>query len=828
MRSCSVFSGAFSALILAAVAGLLLPACGNHYSEVLTSDAPLHLEEHLDAARIEGSPIPTEIPSSMDWFFDKDQPDWQPVKLIPPKIPPVVREKVDDTLRLSLNSSHVVGGDRRLGAVYIELPQESLRRDWSHVEVRARTEDRFRYLGLDFNYTLQDPGGDVFPFFTSGDRTPLITDGTIQTYRLSLDIARRSWEGPWTHLGLWFSSQADEEASILDIFSVRVIPKEAAFANSGTGVEMDWQRTPGQSVRDSPRRRTLYMHTPGKIFYSLKVPAGGRLDTALGVVREINPVTFSVTLSTSDGQSRQLFEETYANPDLWAQRSIDLSEFSGRTVEIALGADSPKTGAVALWATPTVSGERTSKRPNVILYVIDGGSPDYMSVYGYNRRTTPRMEGIAAQGAIFERAYSNSAWTRPSTPSFLTSLQHSVLGGLRNGRNQVPPEALTMAEHMHRAGYQTALFTTNSNAGRISNLERGTDVFRDAGTANWSTSSVDLHRNFWNWRKAYPGEPYFVHFQTTDVHNDHFPVSPFSGLFVGPDRRRRFESWLEQVNEVPETADVGMREALDQLGIDQKEFWSAYRDLHDECMAHQDYQLGQLVDRLKASGEWEDTLLIVAADHGVAAGAWDYNLFLRDSQPKHVYHDDLAVPILRSGVSRIPFIIVWPRRVTPGQRFNQPVSMIDLLPTALDLTNLLTPEVMMGQSLAPLLLGENGWKSRPVIFDEFEFDAKTGKPHGRLEVVDGRWGASLEIGWDPKLPAEKRRPVPLLLYDLWEDPNCLKSLHQERPDLVKKYTAFLERQWEAHQSLASQFTRSSETSLTPEQLETLRALGYID
>ena len=59
------------------------------------------------------------------------------------------------------------------------------------------------------------------------------------------------------------------------------------------------------------------------------------------------------------------------------------------------------------------------------------------------------------------------------------------------------------------------------------------------------------------------------------------------------------------------------------------------------------------------------------------------------------------------------------------------------------------------------------------------------------------------------------------------DPYCLKSLHEERPDLVQKYTEFLEAQFEAHQALAKQFTRSAGSPLTPEQLRTLRSLGYI-
>ncbi len=114
-----------------------------------------------------------------------------------------------------------------------------------------------------------------------------------------------------------------------------------------------------------------------------------------------------------------------------------------------------------------------------------------------------------------------------------------------------------------------------------------------------------------------------------------------------------------------------------------------------------------------------------------------------------------------------------------------------------------------------------------MIHDEFYVDQETGEFRGRIEVIDGRWGASLEMNPDPEQEPEEKRPAPLLLYDLWNDPLCLNSLHEERPDLVEKYTAFLEAQWQAHQALATRFTPGGEVALTPEQLETLRALGYI-
>ncbi len=83
------------------------------------------------------------------------------------------------------------------------------------------------------------------------------------------------------------------------------------------------------------------------------------------------------------------------------------------------------------------------------------------------------------------------------------------------------------------------------------------------------------------------------------------------------------------------------------------------------------------------------------------------------------------------------------------------------------------------------------------------------------------------INPDPETPADEPRPNPLLLCDLWNDPLCLHSLHAELPDLVDKYTAFLEAQYEAHLALGQLFTPGEAVALTPEQLETLRALGYI-
>ncbi len=415
-----------------------------------------------------------------------------------------------------------------------------------------------------------------------------------------------------------------------------------------------------------------------------------------------------------------------------------------------------------------------------------------------------------------------------------------MTGGLLGTNvNPIPAEAVTMAEHVHRAGYQTAVFTGNPNAGTLSDLQRGVDLFREDwedfsyfGGNNHRESSTYLHEGFWSWREDYPSQPFWAHFQTTDTHEDFPAVAPFSGLFVSPDQLATWRVWQDSLESL---GNHGVYSgAWEKSGLDRVKFFAMHQGLYDETMAHNDYQLGRLVERLKASGEWENTLLIIGGDHSIEAAMDDMGVAIQDSLPPQ-----WSRPMFRPTISRVPLMFVWPGHIEGGQRIAPPVSMIDVLPTLLDLLGLPPAEIAQGQSLAPLMMGREGWELRPVIFDEFYSDAQNGEVSGVIEVVDGRWecdagechgrwGAMEINGGNPgENEGEWKRPSPLLLYDLWNDPMALWSLHEERPDLVEKYTAFLEHQFEAHMALSQYFTRSGDVALTPEQLQTLRTLGYI-
>jgi arylsulfatase A-like enzyme len=452
-----------------------------------------------------------------------------------------------------------------------------------------------------------------------------------------------------------------------------------------------------------------------------------------------------------------------------------------------------------------------------------------MSVYGYNRRTTPTLEKLAAEGVVFEHAYSNSSSTTPSTASFMTSLHSSVLRG--NLGQGIPSEAVTMAERFHRAGYQTAVFTTNPNASSHG-LERGADVLPESGPRSNARSSLLLHQAFWTWRERSPGQPFWVHFQTTDVHDsdDTFGidrVTPFAGLFLSQEEERALN---DDVSKLEAVEGYGIySDSWRQTGISRVGFFTRWQALYDQTLAHNDYHLGRLIDRLKALGEWHNTLLIVSADHSITAATTDLALAQLDPLPPSWSLTDggnTTGPMLRSSVSRVPLIVVWPGHLAGGRRFDTPVSLIDVLPTVLDLAGLPKPEVLQGQSLAPLLRGQSGWTPRPVILDEFGTDPATGELRGRIEVIDGRWGVSMWVGPPVPNPA-RQRPWPVLLYDLWNDPLCIAPVNEQQPDLVDKYTKFLLDQWKDHEALAKQFKPGPKVALTPEQLERLRSLGYI-
>jgi arylsulfatase A-like enzyme len=790
--------------------------------QALSADVPLHLEDHIDAARIEGCEVPTDIPEVFEWRFSKDMRGWKATVPLRPGMKKIKATYHEDALRLTLTKETMNPWGYRMGSVHVDLDDWN-GDEWGFIVIQARTTDDITWMSPAFN--LREKSGtdadEQGTFLYWGDSAKVINDGEVHTYLIRADIA---WpeEGKhiWRQLGITVGSSLHEQDDTpkgpmsIDILSVGVIPKEAAYAKSKAGT--------GREPWVGASRRVLYTHVPGKLEYEVVIPEKGRLDVGLGLLKKNPPVKFKVSVRERGGGvgRKALLEDTCSDGKHRLQRSVDLSSLAGKTMTLILETEAERPGNIAFWGAPTLSGARATDKPNVVLYIIDGAAADYMSVYGYNRRTTPQLERLAAEGTVFENAHSNSSWTQVSVPSFMTSLHNSVLGGYDSESNPLPEKAVPMAERMHRAGYLTEVLTSNPYCGRMSSLDRGVDSMVDTAIQKYDPEdfpfSEKLHRKFWDFREAYPAEPYWVHFQPVDVHQPWKPVAPFAGLYATLEERRVFGEMTKKMEGVRFQS---YAERIEKAGVDTALYSQISRKLYDESMAHQDHAIGKLVERIKDRGEWEKTLFIVAADHSHESAALP---LLDPKLPKY------QAPLLAAQVSRIPMIFVWAGKLPPGRRLTQPVSMIDMLPTILDLAGLPAPEMAQGQSLAPLLLGRPGYTPRPIVFDEFNIEDKYF--YGSIEVIDGRWGASLRIDPRPddkKTPMDRARPAPLMIFDIWEDPYAFKSLHAERPDLVEKYLKMLDGIWKEHKTLAKKFSRAGNVPLTPEQIETLRSLGYL-
>lgn len=815
---------------------------------------PIHLVRQLDRATLEGGEIPSDLPPARVWDLRQGPAGWRSLPTLVEGSESAKVENTGSAMRLVLDETNVSASDEQpdwYGGLYLDVAGGRVD-EWDHAIVEVRADRRVDDFGVGFN--LRQAAGESpfekWPTIFYVDGPPIEGGSEWQTLQVPFQGSDPSAPSGDEQIQQWALEFSNDEKTVIEVRSIRLVPSAARFAMiGGVGVQ-----SVSNSVQEEfgPQREAIFAHAPARLSFEVEVPPSGRFDVGLGSFA--SATRLSVEVVDGDEVVEVLAPEVVPHDGPWQQRSVDLGRWAGRSTTLRLSAARGPGDdyGVALWSAPTVtsaSAEWSADVPNVVFYVIDGASAGQMSVYGYERPTTPNLEKIASEGVVFERAYSNSTWTMSSTASFMTSLHHSVLGGLNGGSNPIPANVTTMAEHFKGAGFHTGIFTMNPNAAGLSGLTRGVDVVRDFGVRGSfmphpieAVSSRVLHEQFWQWRDAYPGR-YWVHFQTTDVHPPYHPQEPFAGRMVPPERSEELAKQMMGMRFpfMHQSASVHehWQAQLDEAGLDKLDFYGTMRDVHDEAMLHQDHHLGLLVDELKRRGEWENTLLIVASDHGHPAASYPrFGRGLLDPQPA-----PYEGALLGEFESHIPMIFVWPGVIEGGRRIAEPVSMIDMLPTLLDLVGLAQPEIAQGSSLGPVLRGEQGWQPRPVIFDEFRV-VEGDELLGNLEVLDGQWGKSLEIRTAQLAdkPELGRHPAPaggrwaalefedvprLLLYDVAADPRAIQHVNAEHPDVVTAAQRELLRLWREHVELAKQFEAGGQVALSPEQTKALQALGYI-
>lgn len=310
--------------------------------------------------------------------------------------------------------------------------------------------------------------------------------------------------------------------------------------------------------------------------------------------------------------------------------------------------------------------------PNVLLIILDTVRAADLSLYGYGKPTTPNLERLAERGVTFESAVSTSPWTLPSHASLFTGRYPDELSA--NWLTPLDDSDPTLAEHFAAHGYRTAGFVGNLiYASWETGLGRGFARYEDfpvstatALSTSWlgrwlangtrrllgddeylvHKSAGDINGDFLDWLDR-DGRPFFAFLNYMEAHGPYMPPDSLAGRF-GPERSGRA------------LADLSTRRHWSEEGM------AAERAAYDAEIAYADQEVGAVVSALEERGLLENTLVVVASDHGEQFGEHG----LTD------HANSLYRPLLD-----VPLLLVWYGRVPEGARVGETVTLRDLAAT---------------------------------------------------------------------------------------------------------------------------------------------------
>jgi choline-sulfatase len=453
-----------------------------------------------------------------------------------------------------------------------------------------------------------------------------------------------------------------------------------------------------------------------------------------------------------------------------------------RTIVLSLAAAAALL-PLALSSPPAPAQPRTAQRfPNVLVVTIDTLRADRLSAYGYRRPTSPNIDRLLAGGARFTEARTVEPLTNPALSSMFTSVYPHEHGSTRNGlrmRSGLP----SAARVLDRRGYRSAAFV-----------------------GNWTLRSdiSGLGEHFERYDEVFTRKRWFGMFKGEATAED---LTDSALAWIDDHQKNQRRPFLLWVHYVEPHAPYRLQEAFaGRLGIKTAGDVSR-QDRYDTEIAFADHHLGRLLEVLDRDPALAaNTLVVFAADHGESLGEHGYW-----GHGRHLFDPAL----------RIPLGFVWRGRIRPGV-IDTPALNLDVAPTVLGLAGLPVPSGFRGFDWSPVLKGT----SQPPRDRPIWFQAHKGAVLSPQEATSARRKGLLEIGMlngrrkEIFRAPESRR----WLFDLAKDPRETRSLVRSASPLSDPL-----RQWMAdvHRGLADS-DRLGPVQLDPENVEQLRALGYVE
>lgn len=467
----------------------------------------------------------------------------------------------------------------------------------------------------------------------------------------------------------------------------------------------------------------------------------------------------SVTV-TNTGQSTTVFDyhPSGDQQDDWTNHVVDLSAFAGLDVRFSLDveadADLDPLLGLPIWANPVVWAPTSETQPpNIVLISIDTLRADHLSLYGYPRRTSPKIDRWAERRAVvFETVVAPSPWTLPSHVSMLTGT-NAVHHGI-NHPAPAPSTLLTLAEILRFNGYSTGAVTGGSYLHPRFGLAQGFDSYRsyDGKPALEFETEVNWAMQ---WLEDHAGTaPFFFFFHTYEVHVPYDPREPFFSEFAGHPFEPAYKdavtrnSKTVRPDRLRNTNLFGLRRAEDNKF--EPLAWNDVKtitDLYDSGVAYTDDGLGLLLERVSELDLSDNTLVILTSDHGEALG--EHSLAGHSS----LYDHDLLVPL----------VIALPGGVHGGERVKPQVRSVDIVSTVLDVVGLPPPPGIDGKSLTPLISGEDHGPRLAESYTALSNHGLSLRSGEGEKYIFRNLPWAIPSGWEE-------------LYDLDHDPGELKNL----------------------------------------------------
>ena len=597
---------------------------------------------------------------------------------------------------------------------------------------------------------------------------------------------------------------------LLDLVAIqwiKVIPRKANFTDAA-GRQFIGKR--------EEYRNALYVHSPATITYDVPVPARAQLHFGVGITEKNDPITFRVT---AEGQ--EVYAKTVVDPDAWEDAEVDLSAYAGKNVKLTFATTTEKVGTVALWANLLLTTQAPKQRPNVLVYLIDTERPDHTSLYGYARDTTPFLKKLGARSIVFEDCQVQAPRTKQSTASLMTSL-YSYTHGIIHDYDTIPKGSTTLAQQLRSAGYVTASVVANPFAGRITGLDRGFDYLEEWAVVqryrtdahDRGTDSEAVNKIVFPWLEKHRDEPFFLYAHATDPHAPYRPPAGFEEKFANPKETPEFDRNYKNLGGKNKYAGgtVVSRAECQKAGVNPDRFIRTAIDRYDGEILHNDWSLEQLINKLKELGILDNTLVVVVSDHGEEF--WEHGW----TSHGHSLYEELT-----NGV----FLMWNPKLIPSPGRVREPVQLIDVMPTVLDLLGVPIPQVVEGQSLTPFVKGQPFHRRGPVMTSRFA-DPEAKKigvvPENRIDAI-----AFLDANWK-LIYRDKAKDIGLNkveLYDRRADRGETKNIAGRHPQDVDRVMTEIGKWIEAQKVIRSSLVQGTKATMDPKTLERLRSLGYL-